>query len=85
MNDVHRIEIIPRPHWRRFLRRDHVGRIANDHYQAREANARHAIRHDRQLMHLVALGDVEACRRRLCFLGIEAHAALISAIIEGRL
>lgn len=82
--NIHYVEIFPRPHWRRFLRRDQFGRIA-DNFEARAANTRHAIRNDRRLKHLARAGDVAGCCRRLAKLGIESHAALVAAIIEGRL
>ncbi len=81
--NVHHIEIIPRPHWRRFLRRDQFGQIVNDRDECREANARHALRHDRRLWHLVERGDVEAARLRLCDLGIYASPQQAAALIEG--
>lgn len=81
--NVHHVEIFPKPHWRRFLRRDQQGRIVNDRDDCRRSNARLAARYDRKLMHLVALGDIEATRRRLCDLGIYAGTQEAAALIEG--
>ncbi|RVI57156.1 hypothetical protein SmedWSM1115_10860 [Sinorhizobium medicae WSM1115] len=81
--NVHRIETFG-PHWSRFLRRDHQGRIASYPDDARRANAAHAIRHDRKLKHLVALGDLEAARLRLCDLDIYVSPALVVELIEVR-
>lgn len=81
--NVHTIEFVPRPHWRRFLRRDYQGRIVNDRDDCRRANARLAALHDRRLKRLIALGDVDGTRRRLCDLGIYAGAQEAAALIEG--
>lgn len=80
--NVHRI-ITYGPHWTRFLRRDHQGRICNDRDDCRRSNARLAARHDRPLMRLVRLGDVEGVRLRLFDLGIYATTQQAADLIEG--
>ncbi|KQZ45400.1 hypothetical protein [Ensifer sp. Root558] len=80
--NIHTIETYGQP-WQNFLRRDHLGRIENERDDCRAANARLAARHDRKLMRLVRLGDVDGVRLRLCGLGIYSTSREATDLIEG--
>lgn len=79
--NLHRI-ITYGPDWRCFLRRDEEGRIENGRTDCRRANIAWAACHDRELRHLVDLGDVEGARRRLAVLGICADRYEVAALVE---